>query len=151
MISMSSALRASLATEYGLAAMMRLGCIKVFSGPQPNSADAAEQGSLLGTITQDGNEFHPGFSAGGLQLTYGPVVGACQSDGSWVLKITADGTPGWWRFVWNRPDDGSEELYVPRLDGQIGEGLVLPAGAVVNGQTIPIDSFYFLIPPVTLT
>lgn len=150
MIHLSTALRAAMATEYGLARMMRLGCIKIFSGPQPEGgADAAEQGDWLATITQDGADWFPGYTAGGLNLRAGPVAGACQNDGAWVLKARASGTAGWWRFVWNSLDTGQAmaEDYTPRIDGLVGEGLVLPSNVLSTGQVTPIESFFFFIPP----
>lgn len=149
MINLSSGLRASMATEYGLARAMRLGCIKIFTGKPPLTADMAEQGTLLGTVTQGGLPFTPGATQGGLQLTPGPYDGACQNDGDWVLNVTASGKAGWWRFVWNDPDGGTGVEFTPRIDGKMGEGLWLPNKDLVQGGSLVITSFVFLIPPTS--
>jgi len=149
MINLSSALRAAMATDYGLGAMMQLGCIKIFTGLPPLDADSSEQGTLLGTITQDGLPFIPGQTQGGLKLKAGPMVGACQNDGNWSLNVTQTGTAGWWRFVWNSPDSGASNEFTPRIDGRIGEGLWLPNKNLVTGGSLLISSFSFLIPPTS--
>lgn len=147
MILLSSALRAGLATEYGLARMMRYGCIRVFSGPQPDSPDDAEKGIYLGSITQGGAPFAPGFTSGGLQIKSGPVAGACQNDGTWALNVENSGTAGWWRFIWNDGDAGTGAEYTPRVDGLVGEGLILPSTALTAASVIPLDSFFFFLTP----
>ncbi|MDO5691115.1 MAG: hypothetical protein Q4G70_01365 [Pseudomonadota bacterium] len=147
MIRLSSALRAALATDYGVARMLQLGHIRVFSGEQPASADDADQGEHLASITQDGNDVYPGLTAGGLVLVPGPVAGACQNSGNWVLKVHRSGVAGWWRFYWNSYDGGRATDYTPRVDGTIGEGLVLPQPMLTANQSEPIDSFFFFIPP----
>ena len=149
MITLSSALRAAMATDYGLGAMMQRGCIKIFTGPPPLNADNAEQGTLLGTITQGGLPFTPGNESGGLKLKAGPVNGACQNDGEWQLNVSQSGLAGWWRFVWNSPDNGSGNEFTPRIDGRIGEGLWLPDKNLETSDTLAITSFSFIIPPTT--
>lgn len=149
MINLSSALRAAMATDYGLGAMMQRGCIKIFTGPPPLNSDKAEQGTLLGQITQDGLPFTAGNATGGLQLKAGPTYGACQNDGNWVLTVAASGLAGWWRFVWNSQDNGSANEFTPRIDGRMGEGLWLPNKNLVSGDTLLITSFSFFIPPTS--
>ena len=149
MINLSSALRAAMATDYGLGAMMQLGCIKIFSGPPPVDADQAERGVLLGVITQDGLPFAAGQTQGGLQLKAGPMVGGCQNNGNWELTVQQSGLAGWWRFVWNSPDNGTANEFVPRIDGRIGEGLWLPNKNLETGGHLLITSFSFFIPPTS--
>lgn len=149
MITLSTALRAAMATEYGLMAMMRYGCIKVFNGEPPTTADMAEQGDLLGTITQDGVPFVAGTSQGALLLEAGPTNGACMKLGDWKLTVTKSGTAGWWRFVWNGADDGTAEDWSPRIDGRIGEGLILPDPVLTQGSVLDVASFFFVIPPTS--
>ena len=148
MILLSSALRAALATEYGLARMMRYGYIRIFSGTQPTDADHNEQGTYLGKITEGGNDFYPGYTSGALDLQAGPVAGACQMRGNWVLTVENTGTAGWWRFIWNGADNVTGSEYVPRVDGLMGEGLILPSNDLTAGDALNIDSFFFFIPPI---
>jgi len=149
MINLSSALRAAMATDYGLGAMMQRGCIKIFSGQPPLNADGAEQGVLLGQITQNGLPFTVGNPQGGLQLKAGAIPGPCENDGNWQLNVTQSGLAGWWRFVWNSPDNGSENEFTPRIDGRIGEGLWLPNKNLENGGSLLVTSFSFFIPPTS--
>ena len=150
MIKLNAPLTTAMITNYGLAQMMNLGSIKVFSGPQPDTADHAEQGTLLAQITQDGHPFVPGEADGGLQLALGPVHGTLQMQGAWVLKAVADGVPGWWRWVWNDPDPGTAGAVVCRIDGAVGEGLHLPADAMLGltaGYEAPVAMFQLYLPP----
>lgn len=149
MINLSTALRSAMATEYGLMAMMRYGCIKVFNGEPPTTADIAEQGDLLGTITQDGVPFVAGTSQGALLLEAGPTNGACMNSGNWKLTVTKSGVAGWWRFVWNGADYGTGEEWAPRVDGRIGEGLILPETFLMEGDVLDVRSFFFVIPPTS--
>lgn len=126
--------------------MMNRGCIRIFSGSQPASADLAEQGDLLATITQDGLPFQWGTGQGALKFKPGPVNGACQKDGNWQLVVHNSGQAGWWRFVSNSFDDGADETWSPRIDGQVGEGLILPEATLVSGEVEDVASFFFLIP-----
>lgn len=149
MINLNTALRAAIGTEYGLMTMLQYGCIKVFSGLPPLTADGAEQGLLLGTITQDGVPFQWGTTQGALNLAPGPVSGACMNSGTWKLKVTQNGTAGWWRFVGNNYDGGEADEWVPRIDGRMGEGLVLPSNVLTIGSVLDVESFTFFIQPTT--
>ena len=146
MMNLNAALRTALATQYGLMAMMQYGCIKVFTGQQPASADLAEQGTLLGTITQDGVPFQWGTGQGALHLEPGPTHGACQQVGNWKLTVTQSGTAGWWRFVGNGYDDGTDDVWQPRIDGAILEGLILPDPNLTQGSVLDVESFFFILP-----
>lgn len=149
MLNLSTALRAAIATEYGLAAMMRYGHIRIFSGAPPLTADMAEQGELLATITEDGLPFVSGTGQGALNLVPGPISGACQMDGNWKLTVLKSGTAGWWRFVWNGADYGTADEWTPRIDAPIGQTLVLPDNALIKDDVWPVSSFFLLIPPTS--
>lgn len=149
MINLSTALRAAMATEYGLMAMMQYGCIKVFDGDPPLTADMAEQGQLLATITQDGVPFQWGTMQGALNMEPGPTNGACQKLGAWKVTVTTSGQAGWWRFVWNGYDGGEANEWVPRVDGRIGEGLILPDSTLISGDVLDVESFFFIIQPTS--
>ena len=146
MINLNSALRMAIATDYGIMAMMQYGCIKIFSGSQPASADDAEQGELLAVITQDGIPFQWGTGQGALELEPGPTIGACQKQGDWKLSVIQSGTAGWWRFVGNGYDDGGAEVWQPRIDGLVGEGLILPEVNLTASAVLSVESFIFIIP-----
>lgn len=133
MIQLSSGLRGAMLWDSGLRLMMWRGRINVYSGPQPQSADLAPTGTLLGYITEDGTAWVPGAEAGGLR-TDGVGMTHLVHVGDWVLKGVASGTPGWWRFVWNDNDSGLDSPNLPRIDGVVGESLFnLPS--VINAST----------------
>jgi len=124
--------------NYGLGLMMQYGHIRIFSGMQPATADFAQAGTLLARVTQDGIAPVPGVEAGGLQFTMGYEPGEIMHDGDWVMTGIASGTPGWWRFVWNGEDDGGDSLFLPRIDGAVGESLRGAPSSVASGATYPV-------------
>ena len=146
-VRLNSALRNAMMNTYGFVPMMNFGVIKVFSGPPPQTADGAEQGVLLATITQDGLAFEPGQQEGGLSLRPGPVVGAVSNLGTWVLRGRASGAAGWWRWCWNGIDHGEVNENVPRVDAAIGVGLVLPNPTISPATDEALSSFSVHLPP----
>lgn len=146
MIRLSSGLRTSIITNYGLGMLMQLGRIYLYDGPQPEYADAAPTSVKLAVVCQDGIIPAANVDAGGLQLRGGPDAGTLINDGTWVLKGLATGTPLWWRFVWNGEDNEAASSYYPRIDGQVGESLVLSAATVGPATAVPISSFFLVFP-----
>lgn len=51
MIRLSTGLRNAIAQNIGLAGALNRGCIRIYSGAQPATADSAATGTLLGTVT----------------------------------------------------------------------------------------------------
>ena len=145
MIRLSTGLRAALLWDSGLRAMMWRGIIEVYSGTQPESADFAPTGTLLGRITEDGAAFTPGSSVGGLRTEEKNIV-ALQHVGDWTLDGVASGVPGWWRFIWNNGDNNQASLFYPRIDGAVGESLFnLPTSITAATNIDDIEfNFYFL-------
>lgn len=145
-IRLSTGLRNAMMAYYGLQAMLRYGHVRVFTGGQPGSADMAETGTLIGIVSQDGLTPIPNELQGGLQFETGYAAGSLTKSGDWVLKGIANGTPGWWRFVWNGPDDGSGSLVLPRIDGAIDESLFLGTSTVTPYTGVSIQSFNMVFP-----
>lgn len=139
-IRISPGLRAALLSEYGLKAMMDLGTINVYTGPQPATAALAPTGVLVARVTTEGLTFTPGAAAGGLALALSPA-GGLTGAGEWRLRGVTTGSAGWWRWVWNAVDPGSPSLYYPRVDGAVGESLLLPQAAITADTNIVVDSF----------
>lgn len=139
MIRLSTGLRGAMVGDYGLRAMMYRGHIQLYTGPQPESADAAPTGTLLARISQNGATPVAGFDVGGLLLTQDPsTLTLLRNQGPWVLTGLANGVPGWWRFVWNLDDPGVASLFYPRIDGSVEDTIArLPAeitsSTVVSG------------------
>jgi hypothetical protein len=132
-------------TNYGLGAMMNYGHIRLYSGPQPASPDFVPTGTYLGYISTDGDEPVPGSPTGGLLLGY-LGDGELREDSTWVLKGVANGTIGWWRFVWNAEDDDSASTFYPRIDGAAGESLKLSSYVVEPTTVREISEFRLWLP-----
>lgn len=128
------------------------GAIQVFSNVQPESADAAVNGTLLGTITLDGKPWTPDLLNGLRFFRDGPFISAMPGD-RWVLTPSVSGNSGWWRLIANPGDAGQLSYTAPRIDGAVGvpEGgaeMALPDTALVVGVARVIGSFFYTIPPI---
>lgn len=129
------------------------GCIRVYSGAQPVTADAAATGTLLATVSNDGIAWTPGATGAGLVfVASGPWVTKDPAR-TWKMLGSAVGTAGWFRLVGPVADPGTLSYSVPRIDGSIGVAgsgaeLVLSTTAVSVGSTLEIQQFAYTIPPV---
>ena len=141
MIRLSEGLKSAVLGNYGLARMMENGVIEVYSGTQPEFAHWAPTGTLLARVTKNGGVFIPGDSANGLSLDQ-TEAGALKDTGDWRLTGVAGGTAGWWRWKWMLADPNTTDPYYPRIDGAVGESLILLDTVITNISDIPIDRFY---------
>ena len=139
-IRVSSGLRASLLSDYGLTAMMNYGVIEVYSGTQPESASFAPTGTLLGYVTNNGDAFQPNTTVGGLKLQLSGT-GSLTFDGVWRLKGVDSGEAGWWRWKWNAVDDDGDSTFYPRMDGAVNESLVLADPTITPATDVVITDF----------
>ena len=137
----SHGLRSALLGSWGLTSMMDYGVIELYSGEQPSSASLSPTGTLLGRITTNGDSFTPGSATGALKLIQDDDGGLTKS-GVWRLVGVANGTAGWWRWKWNLPDDNSNSLYYPRMDGAVGESLTLGTVDITTLTDVEITGFY---------
>lgn len=145
-IRLSSGLRSAMVSEYGLERMMRRGFVRIYTGPQPLSADNAPTGNLIATITTNGLSPAPGVIAPGLLMQPGDEPGSMTNSGEWVLKGIGSGIAGWWRFVWNSADDDGASEFLPRIDGAVGESLLLD-DVMITPQTERVIQDFFLYLP----
>lgn len=139
-IRVSNGLRAALLGPYGLSAMMDGGVIEVYSGIQPDSASLTPTGDLLAKITTDGDTFTPGSLTGALRVEQADGGGLTKS-GTWRMIGITNGIAGWWRWKWNSPDDDSNSLYYPRMDGAVGESLTLDNVSITAATDVEITGF----------
>jgi hypothetical protein len=131
------------------------GCIEIRSGAQPETANMAPTGTLLGRISLNGLTWTPGSSVNGLKFRRNAQrITNSVIDGPWVLKGIANGIAGWMRLRAVN-DDGSLSSSAPRIDGEVGnttdEGnfqLRLPTLTISNTSAIPITSWWFAFPPL---
>ncbi|GAA0721274.1 hypothetical protein [Dokdonella soli] len=129
------------------------GVIRVFSGLQPTTADMAEQGTLLGLITLNGDFWLPNYRVNGLTFTRsGPYIVKLPWQ-RWEIVPSSNGTAGWWRLI-TPLDDGNPSYSLPRIDGAIsadpasGAEMILASTTLTTGTAIPLDSFLYTIPPI---
>lgn len=146
-IRLSTALRNARMDNAGIRSTMANGKIKLFTGPQPVSADAAEQGTLIMEITIDAGAFTHGSPTNGINFG-APVSGALSkaSAETWRGLAIAAGTVGWFRFVANPSDAGASSTSLARIDGTVGTtgsgaDMILSQSTYIIGQPCTIDTF----------
>lgn len=129
------------------------GCIRVFEGTQPASADDPEQGTLLGVCALAGQTWVPGTTTAGIRWALAgswaqPVVGS-----RLTIAATVSGNAGWFRIIGNAADPGGSALSLPRIDGSIGTAdapkeMTWSDRALVAGRVYPFSSLIFALPPL---
>jgi len=90
-VRLSTGMRNGMAARMGFAAMLNQGYIKVFSGSQPASADAAETGTLLGTFTASSGDLTKETRATGTIQVTAAASGSINSVSVGGLNIIPDG------------------------------------------------------------
>lgn len=127
--------------DYGFSWVMKYGAIHVYTGDPPASANDAATGTLLGTISPQGQMFSvTGNSTTGLSFAV-QVSGELKKDGAWVLDPVFSGIAGWWRMRWRFDDPMTRSFQHPRVDGTIGDGLILADNHLIAGQPVTIHEF----------
>lgn len=131
------------------------GVIRVYSGSPPATADAAESGTLLATITQDSGAFSGGAATNGLSLDIGTVAHAAgYSEVSKTVAETwsgvglAAGVAGWARYYANAYTTGESTTAV-RIDGLCGLSnaqFIMSNLNIAVGETVTISSFTIRLP-----
>lgn len=113
----------------GVKASLDGGFINIYSGTQPATADAGATGTLLGTITKDGD--------GVTGLTFDAAAAKVLSKAAaeaWKMVGAAAGTAGWFRFYKSGDTLTASSTTAKRLDGAIGT-----SGAELNLSNLSID------------
>lgn len=129
---------------------LKNGCLWIYSGSQPATADAAATGTALLKITVSSGAFVHGTATNGLDFD-APVAGVLNKAAAevWSGAGLADGTAGWFRFVGNPTDDLGVTTTLPRIDGRVstsGAEMTLSTLSIVTGATVTIDSFAMNLP-----
>lgn len=140
---------------YAFDTVFHNGCIEVYEGPQPATADLAATGVLLARITRDGLAWTPGGSSGGLQFERSGRYAYKAYGHTWRLKGLATGTAGWWRLLPNAYDHGAADMALPRIDGAVrladseADGsLTLNTLSITPATDISIDHWWYGMPPL---
>jgi hypothetical protein len=140
MIKLSPGLASAMLTNYGFGIMMQYGVIDIYSSTQPNYAHFAPNGTHLARVTKDGLPFVFGGPENGLSFDYSQPS-EIRDTGDWVITGLAEGAAGWWRFKWWPGDDDSEDPYYPRMDGEVGETLILAGTAITPSTSLVVTEF----------
>jgi hypothetical protein len=132
-----------------LKALLRDGTMDIYSGSQPATADAAETGIKLVSITLDSGAFTGGVATNGLEFD-AAVEGELSKAAAeiWSGLGLAVGTAGWFRFYDNAYTTGVSTTAV-RFDGNVstaGSQLVLSSTAIKVGLPISIPTFTLTLP-----
>lgn len=128
------------------------GRILVFTGAQPASADMAQQGTLVGEISEDGLPWLAYGAQGGLRFVRSDTFAAKDPAQAWRLRGLANGTAGWGRLMAKAPDDGEESVIAPRIDFSIGGAgpvdFVFANPVIATGANVLIQQFLYSITPL---
>ncbi len=142
------------------ASVLRNGTIDIYSGSQPASADDAETGTLLCSITLNSAAFTPGTPENGInlgQVDNATIHKAIDPDTGnpeiWSgIGTSACGTgginAGWFRFYANDKATGSSTQAI-RIDGAVstsGAQLNMSNTLIVEGVTVTIDTVDMPLP-----
>jgi len=133
----STGLRNKILDTGSLKARLALGFIKIYSGTEPATGDAAVTGTLLCTISLDGG-------ATGLSLAAAASAGVIAKAAEvWSGPIAATGTAGYYRFS-AAGDDGTASATQERIQGSVAlaggdlnlSSVSLVANTATNAQVI---------------
>ena len=143
----SSGLKNALMNDKGLKEVFANGQIRIFSGPQPSSADDGETGTLLCVVTLGSSPMTSGTATNGLNFDT-PVNGVISKpiDAIWSGKNIATGSAGWFRWYPNAFDlnSGQDTAGIKiRMDGNCGTSnaqCILPSTSLQLNITTTIDN-----------
>lgn len=126
-----------------IAAKLNNGCIEVYTGSPPTTADAPVKGTLLGIITSGGLEFTAGSPTNGLQFETNAADNTINKSASqvWQFKALDNGTAGWLRIKANAVDSGGNSTTALRIDGTIaayGGDATIEGSALIEKDKIYI-------------
>ena len=135
-------------------AVMANGCIDIYSGTQPATADDAESGVFLVRLTLDAGEFTPGVATNGINMgdsTGGVLAKATGETWKGIGKAEAGGgvQAGWFRWRENA-DTGGVSTSFARVDGAVGSTtafeLRLSNTVIAAGVPVEVTVFTFIKP-----
>lgn len=141
---LSTGLRNYMMATGSFKAALADGFIRILSGPMPATADAAETGTLLAIISDNG-------TGAGLDLAAAAASGSINKEPSQVWKgtvLSPGGTAGYFRYVENTGTAGASTTE-KRLQGEIGtsgKDLNLTSVNLVTGADQTIDAASFTLP-----
>lgn len=150
-LKLSTGLRNAVLDSTGLAKALKDGVIYIYDGPQPLTADAPVQGTLLGIVTQNAGAWVAGSPTNGLE--FDPASGGNLNKAAaetWQFTGLANSIAGWCRFVGNAADAGGSSSTLPRMDMDIGQGsgtISLSSANIAVGAVETITGLLVTLPP----
>lgn len=138
-ISFTTALRNYIAVTGSLRAALQLGKVKVYSGAIPANADAANAGTLLWTLTKDGDgstglSFNAGATDGMIEKLTGEV---------WQGVVS---NPGAAAATFWRMENAATAVMLQGLVGTAGSDMNLTSVTPADGVTVTLDVFRLRLP-----
>jgi len=129
--------------------IFRNGVLDIYSGSQPATADAAETGTKLASITLASGAFSAGVATNGINFDVA-TAGVLAKDASevWSGVGLAAGTAGWFRLYSNAYGTGLSSSYI-RIDGSVatsGGQLNISNTAITVGGTTTVDTAQLTMP-----
>jgi hypothetical protein len=140
MIKLSTGLRAAILGQFGVMAMMYQGVIDLYDDAPPATPDEPPNGRLLARVSKNGLAFQAGSGTNGLELVQ-RYDASLADNGTWYVGGLENGTLTWWRWKWKLADPDTQSRYYPRVDGLVGESLILPSREVSPTSILKIDEF----------
>jgi hypothetical protein len=126
------------------------GVLRIYSGAQPASPDAAISGTLLLEVSESSGAFVAGAFDNGLELGDAALGIIAKAAGeTWQDAGLAAGTAGYFRLVANATDNGGADTALPRVDGSVGTSgadLNMSSTSISVGSTYTIDTFQLTLP-----
>ena len=144
MAKFSTGLRNGMLSGLSLKAALDGGSLLLFSGPVPATADAAETGTVLMSLTVGGD--------GTTGLSFGTaengVISKSETEVWATSAVDTSGTISYFRFV-SSTDSGGDSTTEARIQGTagiVGTDLVLTSTEVTAGQPWPLNYFNVALP-----
>lgn len=148
MARLSTGLLDAMASLYGLGYLMNGGAIYVFEGEAPPSADDAAPSEPIAAITVEGRTFVPETDpdeAGIALAVFSP--GRVASTKPLRIVGRRDGIASWWRWCWSGPDDLGASAINPRVDGDVGDEMILKSVSISPATDEEVGQFVFSLNP----
>jgi hypothetical protein len=119
------------------------GFINIYSGIQPSSADSGATGTILATVTVDGD--------GVTGLNFGSADAGAISKAAEVWRFTglSAGNASWFRFYEAADTPSATSSTAKRIDGSLGTAgadITLSNVNIAVGNSTTIDSFTITLP-----
>ena len=144
MAKFSTGLRNGMLSGLNLKAALDGGSLLLFSGPVPATADAAETGTVLMSLTVGGD--------GTTGLSFGTaengVISKSETEVWATSAVDTSGTISYFRFV-SSTDSGGDSTTEARIQGTagiVGTDLVLTSTEVTAGQPWTLNYFNVALP-----